>query len=201
MDFKLVFENLLTGFDKYNVRYGLIGGFALGLYGVSRSTMDLDFLVHLDDMPKIDNIMQELGYERSFRSENVSQFISPLKVFGEIDFIHAFRETSLKMLQRAEGKRIFNNLSVKVLKLEDIIGFNVKIPMINEKEKHEGIEIMQSQSLREDMRNVAAHGENSPVKNRKVDVDQFIEFVTTFNDFVNHIPKPFKPIADKNMKL
>jgi hypothetical protein len=126
MDFKLVFENLLTGFDKYNVRYGLIGGFALGLYGVSRSTMDLDFLVHLDDLPKIDNIMQELGYERSFRSENVSQFISPLKVFGEIDFIHAFRETSLKMLQRAEDKKIFDTLSIKVLKLEDIIGFKIQ---------------------------------------------------------------------------
>jgi hypothetical protein len=73
--------------------------------------------------------------------------------------------------------------------------------MITEKEKHEGIEIMQSQSLREDMRNVAAHGGNSLVKNRKVAVDQFIEFVTTFNEFVNHMPKPFKPIADKNMKL
>ena len=127
MDFKIVFENLLTFFHENNVRYALIDGFALGVHGVSRSTVDIDFLVHIDDLPKINFIMDKLGYSCAYRSENVSQFISPLKVFGEVDFIHAFRDISVKMLQRAERKEILNEtISIKVLKVEDIIGFKVQ---------------------------------------------------------------------------
>jgi hypothetical protein len=81
-----------------------MGGMALGAWGVPRGTVDVDFLVHHEDMEKVDGIMQELGYECRYRSENVSQYISPLKVFGEVDFLHAFRTPSLSMLQRAEEK-------------------------------------------------------------------------------------------------
>jgi hypothetical protein len=127
MDFKLVFEKLLTFFHENNVRYALMGGFALGLHGVARSTVDIDFLIHRDDLSKIQAIMSELGYKCVYKSENVSQYISLLKVFGEVDFIHAFREISLKMLERVEEKKAFNEtISVKVLKPEDIIGFKVQ---------------------------------------------------------------------------
>jgi hypothetical protein len=127
MDFKLVFKKLLTFFYENNVRYALMGGFALGLHGVARSTVDIDFLVHRDDLSKIHTIMSELGYKCAYESENVSQYVSHLKVFGEVDFIHAFRQISLKMLERVEEKKVFNEtISVKVLKLEDIIGFKVQ---------------------------------------------------------------------------
>jgi len=55
-------------------------------------------------MRDVDTIMTEMGYECRYRTENVSQYISPLKVFGEVDFLHAFREASLKMLGRAEKR-------------------------------------------------------------------------------------------------
>lgn len=127
MDFKLVLEKLLKNFHKKNVRYALIGGFALGVYGVSRATVDVDFLVNRDDMEKVHMIMHENGYECIHQTENVSQYSSSLKVFGEVDFIHAFREISIGMLQRAEEKSVFNeSVSVKVLKIEDIIGFKVQ---------------------------------------------------------------------------
>jgi predicted nucleotidyltransferase len=136
MDFKVVFEKLLIFFHENNVRYALIGDFALGVHGVSRSTLDIDFLVHIDDLPKIDVIMNKLGYNCAYRSENVSQFISPLKVFGEVDFIHAFRDISVKMLQRVEGKNILNDtVSVKVLRVEDIIGFKVQAMANDESRK------------------------------------------------------------------
>lgn len=146
MDFKLVFERLLTFFHENDVRYALIGGFALGLHGVSRSTVDIDFLVHRDDLSKIDVIMSELGYDCAYRSENVSQFVSPLKVFGEVDFIHAFRDISVKMLQGVEEKKIFNDtLSIKVLKVEDIIGF--KVQAISNDESRKAIDLGDIESL------------------------------------------------------
>ncbi len=127
MDFKAVISILLRRFEEMGVRYALMGGFALGLWGVGRSTVDLDFLIDRDDTGKIDAIMQKMGYERKFKSDNVSQYVSPLPVFGEIDYIHAFRQASLEMLERAAGKEIFGGqFKIKVLMPEDIIGLKLQ---------------------------------------------------------------------------
>ena len=123
MDFKLVLEKLLTAFKEQNISYALTGGFAMGLWCGSRSTVELVFLVHRDDMRSIHGILSSLGYEIHNKTENVSQFTSPLKIFGGIDFIHAFREASVEMLQRAVEKDIFGGkLKIKTLIPEDIIG-------------------------------------------------------------------------------
>lgn len=127
MEFKTVLEKLLTNFERLNIRYALLGGFALGLWGYGRATADIDFLAHRDDMDKIDAVMKGLGYECRYKSDNVSQYLSPLKIFGEVDFIHAFKETSLAMLQNAEEKTVFNgDLKIRVLKPEDLIAFKLQ---------------------------------------------------------------------------
>lgn len=136
MDFKLVFSKLLVAFTDQDVRYALIGGFALGAWGVPRGTVDIDFLVHYGDMEKVDTIMGELGYECRYKTENVSQYVSPLQIFGEIDFLHAFRTLSLRMLDRAEDRKMFGgSLPVRVLKIEDLIGFKVQAIANNEARK------------------------------------------------------------------
>ncbi|MBI5307126.1 MAG: nucleotidyltransferase family protein [Planctomycetes bacterium] len=127
MDFKHILEKLLTAFKEQDIRYALMGGFAMGLWGGSRSTVDLDFLVHRDDMQKVHIIVTVLGYEIHHKTENVSQYTSPLKVFGGIDFIHAFREASVEMLQRAVEKDIFSGmLNIRTLLPEDIIGLKLQ---------------------------------------------------------------------------
>lgn len=127
MDFKLILEKLLTSFKEQDIRYALMGGFALGLWGSARSTVDLDFLVHKDDMGKVHAIVSSLGYECHQSTENVSQYSAPLKVFGGIDFIHAFRNASVEMLQRAKEKEIFDgSLRIKTLMPEDIIGLKLQ---------------------------------------------------------------------------
>jgi hypothetical protein len=127
MDFKLVLGKLIRSFDEQNVNYALIGGFAMGVWGISRATLDLDFLVIQKDLLKIEAIMNALGYEKAFQSENVSQYISPIKIFGEVDFLHAFRTISEKMLQRADQRSILNHtLEIKVLRIEDLIGLKLQ---------------------------------------------------------------------------
>jgi hypothetical protein len=127
MDFKTVTENLLSAFEAEEIRYALIGGFAMGAWGVARSTVDMDFLIHKHDLQKVHSILTKMGYKCRYQTENVSQFVSPLKIFGEIDFLHAFREISLGMLQRAEDRKIFNEtMTIKVLKVEDLIGLKVQ---------------------------------------------------------------------------
>ncbi|MBC8412860.1 MAG: nucleotidyl transferase AbiEii/AbiGii toxin family protein [Nitrospira sp.] len=127
MDFRAVLRSVLDGFRSHSIRYALIGGFALGAWGVPRGTVDLDFLVHHDDMDSVDEVMKSLEYECRHRSENVSQYISPLQVFGEIDILHAFRTHSLEMLERAVVKEIFNGAErIRMVTIEDLIGLKIQ---------------------------------------------------------------------------
>ncbi len=145
MDFKSVLSALIEKFNEHHVRYALMGGFALGLWGVGRTTVDIDLLVNRDDMEKVDPVMKQLGYECKYRSENVSQYVSPLRVFGEVDFLHAFREASLEMLKRAEKKEVFNSLEITVLRPEDLIG--MKLQAIKNNPEREQIDLMDIDSL------------------------------------------------------
>lgn len=127
MNFQTVTRKLVAEFSQKGVSYGLIGGYAVGLWGVPRGTVDMDFLVRLDDMIKVQMIMEKLGYEVRFRSENVTQYQSASSLFGEIDYLHAFRDASLGMLQRTVTKSLFHDgVSIRVLIPEDLIGLKVQ---------------------------------------------------------------------------
>lgn len=121
---------------KDKISDALIGGFAVGVWGVVRSTVDLDFIAHKDDLGKIDNILGQMDYELRYRSENVSQYLSPLKVFGEIDFLHVHKEAGLAILTRANEKKIFNeSFKIKVAIPEDLIGLKLQAITNDEKRK------------------------------------------------------------------
>jgi hypothetical protein len=78
VDFKTITRRLVAAFSEQHIAYGLIGGYAVGLWGVPRGTVDMDFLVRRDDMGKVHSIMESLGYENVFASENVTQYVSPI---------------------------------------------------------------------------------------------------------------------------
>jgi len=127
VDFELVLKTLLTEFARDQIRYAVIGGFALAVLGVPRQTMDLDFLVHRDDLTKLDSRLAALGYKRVFQTENVSQYHHDDDVWGALAFVHAFREVSLAMLRRARECPLFGATpSIKVAEAEDVIGLKVQ---------------------------------------------------------------------------
>jgi len=133
MDFEKVLEIFIKEFENKKIRYALIGGFAMGALGILRTTVDLDFLVDSRDLPKIEKIMKRYNYNCVFETENVSQYVSDLDIFGEIDFLHAFRKTSLSMIKRSKEVPIFNGkFKIKVVSPEDIIGLKLQA-LVNDK--------------------------------------------------------------------
>jgi hypothetical protein len=62
-------------------------------------------------------------------------------------------------------------------------------------------ELAQSEKLKSDMATVARTRHNHLLQNGEVNVDAYTDFVTAFNEFINHQPKPFKRIIDRNMRL
>ncbi|MFP4069450.1 MAG: nucleotidyltransferase domain-containing protein, partial [Opitutales bacterium] len=91
MNFLAVIDQVTSRLDAADIRYALIGGFAMALRGVQRATVDLDFILMLDDLDRADAIFADSGYTRAFRNENVSHYISKDTELGRIDILHAFR--------------------------------------------------------------------------------------------------------------
>jgi hypothetical protein len=126
MNFSKVLAELGGRLDAAGIRYALIGGFAMALRGAPRATMDLDFLLMLDDLDKAHAIFGELGYRREFHSANVSHYAGSGPEWGRVDILHAFRGPSIGMLGRAERIRIDADLTLPVAQTEDIIGLKIQ---------------------------------------------------------------------------
>jgi hypothetical protein len=73
--------------------------------------------------------------------------------------------------------------------------------MLSEKEKQEFTAIAEPRSLKDDMRYLTENRHNPFLKDGKVDIDRYIDFLNAYNEFISHKPKPFKPMIDKIMKL
>ncbi len=135
MDFERVLKALLSEFRRDKIRYAAIGGFALGVLGYTRATMDLDFLVHRDDLEKLHQRLTALGYKRLMKTENVSHYRHRAEDWGGVDFVHAFREISLSMLVRAKNYKVFSGKqTVRVANPEDVIGLKVQA-MVNDPDR------------------------------------------------------------------
>lgn len=127
MDFDKVLSLIVKEFDKEKINYALMGGFAMGIWGIMRSTMDLDFVVEYQAISKVEKIMKKYGYRCVHKTENISQYVSDMRILGEIDFLHAFRKISLSMLKRAKELPIFEGkFKIRVLEPEDIIGLKLQ---------------------------------------------------------------------------
>lgn len=126
MDFSSILPKLVTQFDTAKIRYALIGGLAMALRGVQRTTLDADFILLADDLNKSHAILQGLGYERAFHSENVSHYIAQKTEMGRIDILHAFRSATLGMLVRAERIPFLPDCSIPVVHTEDLIGLKIQ---------------------------------------------------------------------------
>ena len=126
MDFELVFKELLQKFHEQNIRFALIGGFAMQVAGFARATVDIDFLVEAEDLNKVKEIMKKLSYELTYGSEEFSNYWHPISAFGCVDYLHAHRPYSRKMLRRAKNHKILGTLETPILQPEDIIGLKVQ---------------------------------------------------------------------------
>ncbi len=126
MDFPRVIREVVAPLESAGISYALIGGFAMALHGLLRATMDLDFLVMLEDLPAADALLAAKGYQRVFRSENVSHYESPDLQWGRIAILHAFRGPSLGMLKRALRIEVMPGVSVRVARVEDLVGLKVQ---------------------------------------------------------------------------
>ena len=73
MEFSSVFQAILQRLRADDVEVALIGGLTLGVAGVARATLDMDFLVRRDDAPTAQRAMRALGY--ALRHETIEALL------------------------------------------------------------------------------------------------------------------------------
>lgn len=144
MEFDLVVSTLLKEFDESRIRYAVIGGFALGLWDVSRATVDMDFLLLVDDLSRAESILGNFAYRRTYKSKNVAQYVSDLAPYGQVDVLIAFRKISKRMLERRVMKTTVGRMNVFTLLPEDLIGLKLQASVNDpSREDHEFSDIAQ----------------------------------------------------------
>ena len=126
MDFANTLPALVARFDAQPLRYALIGGLAMALHGVQRTTLDADFILLADDLDDCHSILESLGFQRAFHSENVSHYTATKAALGRVDLLHAFRPATLGMLKRAERMPLTPDCTIPVVHIEDLIGLKIQ---------------------------------------------------------------------------
>lgn len=104
----MFYEDVLRALNKKKVKYLIVGGLALNLYGVPRTTADLDLMIELrnENLKKISDALGEAGFkpkapikieefsdvknlEKWSREKNMEAFAfwSPKKPYEEVDIL------------------------------------------------------------------------------------------------------------------
>lgn len=73
--------------------------------------------------------------------------------------------------------------------------------MLSRRAEEEIVALARSESFRRDGDILSAASAMPFGAGEAVDVDAFTDFVAAFNEFINHRPKPFRRINDKDMRL
>ena len=141
-----LFESLFRAFNKARIKYLVVGGVAVNLYGYVRFTGDLDILLLLKEqnLQKFKTIMKEIGYherlpvsimalsdqkqvKRWLHEKNLKafSFVPPKNNPLQIDII---MEESLEFEKIVKNKVIikFDNISIPVISIRDLVHMKKK---------------------------------------------------------------------------
>ncbi len=94
-------NQLVPFFQKRKIRYAVIGGVGLGGYGMSRATVDLDFVVDGEAQPEIIRFLESLGYQTLHRSTGYSNHKHAEPAKGGIDVVYVRQPTTNRIFDDA----------------------------------------------------------------------------------------------------
>ena len=100
----ILYGEILREFQKQKVKYLLVGGIAVNLFGFVRSTADMDILVEMsnENLKKVVSILKKKGY-------HVKQPVDPMGIADEklrYDWIHNKHMKALNFYKEDELKEV-----------------------------------------------------------------------------------------------
>ncbi|MEJ2542787.1 MAG: nucleotidyltransferase [Calditrichaceae bacterium] len=119
------FKDFIKFLNEHKVRYLLVGGWAVGIYGNPRATKDIDFLISTDD-ENIENLLKAL---KEFGTPKVDKSVFQVKgnVFRigrspiQIDIINEASGISFEDCYKRKNPIKVDELVISVISREDLI--------------------------------------------------------------------------------
>lgn len=125
MDLSKTLVEIASFLEDNDYRYGLIGGLALAAYGHPRSTLDIDFVVEINDQDSIVEFMESLGYATLHCSQGYSNHRHDDPQLGSVDFVYVGASTAATLFGGVTYFKGPGERSVPVPKPEHLIAMKV----------------------------------------------------------------------------
>lgn len=130
LDFFSEFNGIVRALQKTKIRYAVVGGVAVAIYGGVRATKDIDFMVHPDDVGAFRELLKSLSFRAhpeplSFRDAGLTlhrflKFEPGQEHFYIVDVLAADTDRNRRMLGRADQEKWSDGV-VRVLKKKDLM--------------------------------------------------------------------------------
>lgn len=129
MDFELPkdFKELLESLNANGVKYLLVGGYAVGFHGYSRSTNDIDIFVSadLDNAKKLVAALTEFGFSGSELSTEIFTKKDSLVVMGvepmAIDILNYLKGIDFETAYSNRHVMKSENIEISLISFSDLI--------------------------------------------------------------------------------
>jgi nucleotidyltransferase AbiEii toxin of type IV toxin-antitoxin system len=108
LDFGIVLDAVSRFLDERGYRHAVIGGVALAVYGLPRTTVDLDLVVESSAQEDLISFLETMGYQTLHRSTGYSNHRHSDLRWGNLDFVYLKSETADEIFsacRRAKGPR------------------------------------------------------------------------------------------------
>lgn len=106
MSYSTVFQLVCEEFKKANIPFILIGGFAVNAYGVSRNTMDVDFLIEEENCKQCVEILEKNHFQVDESRDAFVRLINSEFYPPRLDLMLVSKTTFEKIWPRVEKKKI-----------------------------------------------------------------------------------------------
>jgi hypothetical protein len=99
VDFSRVISEIAGFLNREDARFGIAGAFALHAYGLSRATIDLDFVTETRVRDRVVAFLESLGYETLYASRGYSNHLHSDPDLGRVDLIYVDGETARRLFE------------------------------------------------------------------------------------------------------
>lgn len=121
MDFGKVLEAVESEFARRGIGWAVVGGVAVVLYGVSRTTLDVDIAADGDRQEDVLAWAGQVGYECLHSSRGFSNHLHPQSSWGRLDVIYLRDATRSDVLGNSRRLQGPGGLSVPVVEARHLI--------------------------------------------------------------------------------
>ena len=123
----MFYDHVFKALNKKRIKYLVLGGIAVNLYGLRRLTRDLDLMIDLsaENLDKFIRIIENLGYKTKVRKNkwSILTAIAFQKVIDEFDRIDVFLKNPIDFKKAYKKRKVFriDNTRIPCVSLEDLI--------------------------------------------------------------------------------